>query len=68
MRIHVNTGGLAATNSYLIADETAGVAALIDAPQHTIEPLLKIAQHHDWDVPLLLLTHGHWDHISDHKV
>ncbi len=68
MKIHVNTGGLAATNSYLIADETAGVAALIDAPQNTIEPLLKIAQHHGWDVPLLLLTHGHWDHISDHKV
>ena len=68
MKIHVNTGGLAATHSYLIADEAAGVAALIDAPQNTIGPLIKIARHFGWDVPLLLLTHGHWDHISDHRV
>lgn len=68
MQIHQNTGGLAATNAYLIADEAARVAVLIDAPGDTILPLLKIAQYHHWDIPLLLLTHGHWDHISDHKI
>ncbi len=68
MEIHQNTGGLAATNAYLIADETSGQAALIDAPQNTVQPLIKLARHKGWDIPLLLLTHGHWDHISDHKV
>lgn len=68
MEIHRNTGGLAATNAYLVADEKSGQAALIDAPQNTILPLIKLARHKGWDIPMLLLTHGHWDHISDHKV
>jgi hydroxyacylglutathione hydrolase len=68
MKIHQNTGGLAATNAYLIADEKAGKAVLIDAPQNTILALIKLARHEGWDIPLLLLTHGHWDHISDHKI
>ncbi len=68
MKIHKNTGGLAATNAYLIADETTGDAAMIDAPHHTVAPLLNVARHHGWQVRYLLLTHGHWDHTSDHKV
>ena len=68
MKISTNTGGLAATNAYLIADETTGDAAMIDAPQDTVLPLLNVAKHHRWNVRYLLLTHGHWDHISDHKV
>lgn len=68
MKIHTNTGGLAATHSYLVADEAMKVAALIDAPQNTILPLLQIARRNGWDIPVLLLTHGHWDHISDHKI
>jgi glyoxylase-like metal-dependent hydrolase (beta-lactamase superfamily II) len=68
MKIHTNTGGLAATNAYLIADETTGDAAIIDAPQNTVASLLNVVRHHNWNVRYLLLTHGHWDHISDHKV
>ncbi len=68
MKISTNTGGLAATNAYLIADETTGDAAIIDAPQDTVLPLLNVAKHHHWNIRCLLLTHGHWDHISDHKV
>ena len=68
MKISTNTGGLAATNAYLIADETTGDAAMIDAPQDTVLPLLNVAKHHRWNVRYLLLTHGHWDHISDHNV
>lgn len=68
MKIHTNTGGLAATNAYLIADETTGDAAIIDAPQNTLLPLLNVARHHQWNIRYLLLTHGHWDHISDHQV
>ncbi|MGC9259727.1 MAG: MBL fold metallo-hydrolase [Phycisphaerae bacterium] len=68
MNIHTNTGGLAVTNAYLIADETTGVAALIDAPHNTVAPLLNVAKHNNWSIKYLLLTHGHWDHIGDHKV
>ena len=68
MKIHTNTGGLAATNAYLLADETTGTAAIIDAPRDTVQPLLNVARHNNWDIKYLLLTHGHWDHTSDHKV
>ncbi len=68
MKISTNTGGLAATNAYLIADENTGEAAIIDAPQNTVLPLLNVAKHHGWNIRYLLLTHGHWDHTSDHKV
>ena len=68
MKIRTNTGGLAATNAYLIADENTGDAAIIDAPQNTVLPLLNVAKHNGWNIRYLLLTHGHWDHTSDHKV
>ena len=68
MKISTNTGGLAATNAYLIADENTGDAAVIDAPQNTVLPLLNVAKHNGWNIRYLLLTHGHWDHTSDHKV
>ncbi len=68
MKIFMNTGGLAATNAYLVADDTMGQAAVIDAPRKTLAPLLRIAAKHHWTITYLLLTHGHWDHIGDHKV
>ncbi len=67
MKIHVNTGGLAETNGYLLVDEQHKAAAIIDAPQDTTESLLEIARTHGYDVKYLLLTHGHWDHLSDHE-
>ncbi len=68
MKIHMNTGGLAETNAYMLVDEAAKVAAIIDAPEGTTASLLAIAKQHGWAVEYLLLTHGHWDHVSDHKV
>ncbi len=68
MKIHMNTGGLAETNAYLIADEITKTAAIIDAPESTTASLIALAKQHHYDVQYLLLTHGHWDHISDHKV
>jgi hydroxyacylglutathione hydrolase len=68
MKLFTNAGGLAETNAYLIADEASKIAAIIDAPQDTTESLLALAKQHGYDVQYLLLTHGHWDHISDHKV
>jgi glyoxylase-like metal-dependent hydrolase (beta-lactamase superfamily II) len=66
MKIHMNTGGIAATNCFLIADEIAKQAVLFDAPDHTTQTLLDEAQRQGWDIIGLWLTHGHFDHIADH--
>jgi glyoxylase-like metal-dependent hydrolase (beta-lactamase superfamily II) len=68
MKIYMNTGGLAETNAYLIANEATKAAAIVDAPEGTTATLIAIARQHRYDVRYLLLTHGHWDHISDHAV
>ncbi len=68
MKIYLNTGGLAETNAYLIADTATKAAAIIDAPEATTASLIAVAKQHGYDVHYLLLTHGHWDHISDHAV
>jgi hydroxyacylglutathione hydrolase len=68
MQILSNTGGIAATNCYLIADETAGQAVLFDAPNDTVAPLLDEAKKRRWEIIGLWLTHGHFDHLADHAV
>jgi hydroxyacylglutathione hydrolase len=68
IKLFANTGGLAETNAYLLADEATKTAAIIDAPEATTADLLVQAKKHGYDVKYLLLTHGHWDHLSDHKV
>ena len=66
MQLHSNAGGLADTNAYLLIDEATHSAALIDAPKDTTAPLLKRCRDHRLNLTHLLLTHGHWDHVSDH--
>ena len=59
MIIQTFTGGLADTNCFLIENE--GRSILIDAPEESAAWL----QNHGIKVSLLLLTHGHFDHIWD---
>jgi glyoxylase-like metal-dependent hydrolase (beta-lactamase superfamily II) len=61
-----NSGGVAMTNCFLIADEAARVAVLFDAPDHTVDPLLDETAKRGWDLIGLWLTHGHFDHFADH--
>lgn len=68
MIVLTNSGGVAMTNCFLIADDTAKQAVLFDAPDHTTEPLLKEAAKRGWDLIGLWLTHGHFDHFADHAV
>ncbi len=68
MIVVTNSGGIAMTNSFLVADEAAKVAVLFDAPDHTVTPLLDEATKRGWDVIGLWLTHGHFDHFADHAV
>ena len=67
MKIVMNTGGVAQTNAWLVADEATGQAVVFDAPDHTVGPLLDEAQKQKWDVVGLWLTHGHFDHVADHS-
>jgi hydroxyacylglutathione hydrolase len=66
--IAMNTGGIAATNCFLVADEPSKWAVLFDAPNDTVAPLLDEVTRRGFDLIGLWLTHGHFDHIADHKV
>lgn len=68
MQLVANTGGIAGTNSFLLADQAAGKAVIFDAPDHTVAPLLDEAGRRGWDVIGLWLTHGHFDHVADHAL
>lgn len=68
MLVLSNCGGVAMTNCFLIADETAKAAAVFDAPDHTTQPLLEQASRRGWEVIGLWVTHGHFDHFADHAV
>jgi hydroxyacylglutathione hydrolase len=68
MLILTSTGGVAATNCFLIADEAAKEAVLFDAPDHTVEPLLRDALQRGLAITGLWLTHGHFDHFADHAL
>lgn len=63
-----NTGGIAQTNCYVVADETSGQAVLFDAPNDTVLPLMEEVKRRGWDLIGLWLTHGHFDHIADHAI
>ena len=64
----MNTGGIAATNCFLVADETSRQAVLFDAPNDTVGPILDEVARRGFELIGLWLTHGHFDHIADHKV
>ncbi len=68
MQILMNTGGIASTNCFVIADESSGQAVLFDAPDHTVEPVLDQVTQRGWDLIGLWLTHGHFDHVADHLI
>src|SRR5215471_19010466 len=68
MIVLTNTGGVAMTNCFLIADEVAKRAVIFDAPDHTTGPLLDEVTRRGWGLVGLWLTHGHFDHIADHAL
>jgi glyoxylase-like metal-dependent hydrolase (beta-lactamase superfamily II) len=68
MQVLMNTGGVAMTNCFLVADDDAKQAVLFDAPDHTALPLIEQAKARDWEIIGLWLTHGHFDHTADHAV
>jgi glyoxylase-like metal-dependent hydrolase (beta-lactamase superfamily II)/rhodanese-related sulfurtransferase len=51
--------------SYLIGDDQAGVAAVVD-PRLDIEPYLRLARYLGVQIEHVLETHTHADHVSGH--
>ncbi len=54
--------GLLRTNCYVVCDEQAGVCAVID-PGAKAERILEAVAESGCKVQLVLLTHGHYDHV-----
>ena len=59
MNLEMFTGGMVATNAYLLED--GGVTILVDAPAGVFDWLLQ----KDLTPDYLLLTHQHFDHVED---
>ena len=55
--------GLIGTNCYLLTDETAGNATAVIDPGGSADQILAHIQKNKLDVKLILLTHGHFDHV-----
>jgi hydroxyacylglutathione hydrolase len=51
--------------SYLVGDERAGVAVVVDPPYH-VEPVLAEAERQGVRLAAVLETHTHADHVSGH--
>jgi hydroxyacylglutathione hydrolase len=51
--------------SYLVGDDHAGVAVVVDPP-YFVEPVLAEAERHDVRIAGVLETHTHADHVSGH--
>jgi hydroxyacylglutathione hydrolase len=65
MQIETFPAGPIETNAYLVADEEAGEAWVIDAPPDSARVVLDTAKERGWTITALIDTHGHWDHIVD---
>jgi len=50
---------------YLIGDEEAGIAVVVDPP-YAIEPILEEAERHGVRIVRTIETHTHADHVSGH--
>ena len=51
------------TNCYLIGDEAAKVCAVVD-PGGSPERILAMIEKSGLALKMILLTHGHWDHVG----
>lgn len=60
--IMMNCGGIFATNCYIVISDN-GNAALIDAPCGG-ERILEVIKNNGATLKMILLTHGHCDHIE----
>lgn len=65
MSIDIYPCGPLDTNCYLVINEESKEALLIDSPPDSYETIMEIVEQKELKILALLLTHGHFDHISD---
>ena len=65
MLLHSYVGAPIGAVCYLVGDETSGEALAIDAPGGAACWAAETAKRLGLRLGLLVLTHGHWDHIID---
>src|SRR5262245_22177168 len=58
-------GGPVQTNAYLVGDDSAGVALVVDAPYGVTDQVVAAAKEAGLRIELIVITHTHWDHIAD---
>ena len=63
MKIETLQVGPLATNCYLLGDEQTGRCAIIDPGAQAARKILPALQEFGMQCDLILLTHGHFDHI-----
>ena len=63
MKVKMMQVGPIGTNCYILEDETAKKAAVID-PGDEAEQILFVLNEMDCQVEYILLTHGHYDHTT----
>ena len=63
MKIYTISASVFGTNTYLIGDDETGKAVLID-PDGNAKQILKLVEQNGFVLDAILLTHGHFDHIS----
>ncbi len=63
MKVKVMPVGPIGTNCYILEDEEAGLAAIID-PGDEAERILAAVEEDGSTVEYILLTHGHYDHTT----
>ena len=63
MQVKVLQVGPIGTNCYLLEDEKAHVAAVIDPGDEAVR-ILQVIKDDGVDVKYILLTHGHYDHTT----
>src|SRR5215212_5885158 len=51
--------------SYLVGDEKAGVAAVVD-PRFEVDEYLELARYMGVSIEYIFETHNHADHVSGH--
>ncbi len=53
------------TNAFFLYREGGSSAVLVDAPPGALEEICSLEEKTGTKVDVLLLTHGHWDHMLD---
>lgn len=64
LHIHKIPAGPLPTNAYLVVDTVSGDAILVDTPPDVAARAGQIARESGANVRNVVITHGHWDHIT----